>query len=54
MAAVASRDGARAQKFAGKHGIPRRFDSYDDMLASDAIDAVYIPLPNSMHAEWTE
>ena len=54
LVAVASRDPARAREFAEKHDIPQSFDSYDDMLASDAIDAVYIPLPNSLHAEWTE
>jgi xylose dehydrogenase (NAD/NADP) len=54
LAAVASRDGARAQAFADKHEIPQTFDSYDAMLESDSIDAVYIPLPNSMHAKWTE
>jgi xylose dehydrogenase (NAD/NADP) len=54
LVAVASRDGARAREFAGRHDIPQTFDSYDAMLASDAIDAVYIPLPNSLHAEWTE
>ena len=53
LVAIASRDGARAQAFADEHGIPESFDSYDAMLASDRIDAVYIPLPNSMHAEWT-
>ncbi|MDA0334943.1 MAG: Gfo/Idh/MocA family oxidoreductase [bacterium] len=54
LAAVASRDGERARKFAKKHGAGQAFGSYEAMLASDAIDAVYIPLPNSMHAEWTQ
>ncbi len=54
LAAVASRDGERARSFAEKHGAAQAFDSYESMLASDAIDAVYIPLPNSMHAEWTQ
>ena len=53
LVAVASRDGARAQEFANRHNIPQTFGSYDEMLASETIDAVYIPLPNSMHAEWT-
>jgi predicted dehydrogenase len=53
VVAVASRDGGRARAFAAEHGIPQHFDSYEAMLASDAIDAVYNPLPNSLHAEWT-
>ena len=53
LMAVASRDGTKAKTFAEKHGIPQAFDSYAEMLESDAIDAVYNPLPNSMHAEWT-
>ncbi len=51
--AVASRDGERARAFAERFGIPHAFDSYEAMLASDAIDAVYIPLPTSHHIEWS-
>lgn len=54
LVAVASRDRDRASSFAQKHGIPRVFDDYRSMLASDEIDAVYNPLPNTMHREWTE
>jgi D-xylose 1-dehydrogenase (NADP+, D-xylono-1,5-lactone-forming) len=54
LAAVASRDEGRARTFADEQGIAQAFGSYEEMLASDAIDAVYIALPNSMHAEWTE
>ncbi|MEY2567516.1 MAG: hypothetical protein QOE35_2045 [Actinomycetota bacterium] len=53
VVAVAARDRARAQSFATKHAIPKVHDSYDDLLADPAIDAVYNPLPNSLHAEWT-
>jgi xylose dehydrogenase (NAD/NADP) len=53
LCAIASRDRARAEAFAAKHDIPHVFDDYAGMLASDVIDAVYIPLPNTMHAEWT-
>lgn len=53
IVAVASRDQARAQAFAGKHDIAQVFGSYEAMLVSDEIDAVYNPLPNSLHAEWT-
>ena len=51
--AVASRDGAKARAFAESSGLPVAFGSYEEMLASDAIDAVYVALPISMHAEWT-
>jgi D-xylose 1-dehydrogenase (NADP+, D-xylono-1,5-lactone-forming) len=53
LVAVASRDLERARAFAGKHDIPRAYGSYEEMLASGEIDALYNPLPNSMHAEWT-
>ena len=51
--AVASRDAARAQAFAAALNIPKAYGSYEAMLADPEIDAVYNPLPNSMHAEWT-
>lgn len=51
--AVASRDYSRALEWAKEHGIPRAFGSYDEMLGSGEIDAVYNPLPNSLHGEWT-
>jgi D-xylose 1-dehydrogenase (NADP+, D-xylono-1,5-lactone-forming) len=53
IAAVASRDGARAQAYAHEHGIPRSHSSYEALLEDDELDAVYISLPNSMHHEWT-
>ncbi len=53
LLAVASRDEARARAFAEAHGIPRAHGSYESLLADPEIDAVYIPLPNSMHREWT-
>jgi predicted dehydrogenase len=52
-AVVASRDLARAQAFADAEGVERAVDDYRALLADDQIDAVYIPLPNSLHAEWT-
>ena len=52
LVGVASRDRARAAAFAGDLGIPEVFASYDDLLHSDRIDAVYLPLPNSMHEEY--
>lgn len=53
VVAIASRDGQRAAEAAGRLGIPRSFGAYEELLSSDDIDAVYIPLPNDMHAEWT-
>ena len=53
VAAIASRDPMRAQETAKALGIARAFGSYDAMLESSDIDAVYIPLPNSQHREWT-
>ena len=50
--AVASRDLSKAHQFAQTFGIVRAHGSYEALLADSALDAVYIPLPNSMHAEW--
>lgn len=53
VAAVAARDRTRAKKFAAKHGIEKVHASYTDLLSDPEIDAVYVPLPNSLHAEWS-
>jgi len=53
LVAVASRDGAKAAEFAAQLGIPRSYGAYEELLAAADIDAVYIPLPNSLHREWT-
>ncbi len=53
VVAVASRDAERARQFAASHGIPNSYGSYDDLVADDTLDAVFIPLVNSLHAEWT-
>ena len=53
LVAVASRDPGRARDFAEKWEIPSHFGSYDDLLQSDEIDAVYCPLPNGLHRDWT-
>jgi predicted dehydrogenase len=53
VAAVAARDPRRAAAFARRHSIPRVHASYADLLDDDQIDAVYVPLPNSLHAEWS-
>ncbi len=51
--AIASRDGARAREMAAKFDIPRAHGSYEALLADPDVDAVYNPLPNSLHLEWT-
>jgi xylose dehydrogenase (NAD/NADP) len=53
IVAVGSRDLARAQEHAREHGIPRALGSYEAVLEDPEVDAVYIPLPNSMHVEWS-
>ncbi|MCA9774927.1 MAG: Gfo/Idh/MocA family oxidoreductase [Myxococcales bacterium] len=53
VTAVASRDADRAAAWARAHGIPRAFGSYETLLAEGEIDALYLPLPNSLHARWT-
>ena len=53
LVAVASRSQASAQAYADQWDIPQAFGSYDAMLASDEVDAVYIGLPNHLHAEWS-
>jgi predicted dehydrogenase len=53
LVAVASREPSRAREFAEKWGIPGVHRSYDALLEDPGIGAVYIPLPNSLHREWT-
>lgn len=50
--AVAARDQAKAEQFAQNHGIPLIFPSYDALIESDRIDAIYIPLANHLHTPW--
>lgn len=52
-AAIASRSDQRAAETAASLGIPNSYGSYEDLLADAEIEAVYIPLPNHMHLEWT-
>lgn len=51
--AVASRNAIRAEAYARDWNIPSAHPSYDSLLRDGAVDAVYIPLPNSLHVEWT-
>ena len=52
VVAVASRDAATAAAFAAAHRIDRHHGSYEALLADDGVDAIYLPLPNSLHAPW--
>jgi predicted dehydrogenase len=53
IVAVAARDPARARAFADKHKISRVHASYPELLADPEIDAIYNPLPNGLHCEWS-
>ncbi|HLU31656.1 MAG TPA: Gfo/Idh/MocA family oxidoreductase, partial [Acidimicrobiia bacterium] len=53
VTAIASRDGDRAAAIAGELGIDTAYGSYRELLDDPEIEAVYIPLPNHLHAEWT-
>jgi D-xylose 1-dehydrogenase (NADP+, D-xylono-1,5-lactone-forming) len=51
--AVGSRDGARAEAYAREKGIARAHGSYEALLVDPDVDAIYNPLPNALHAEWS-
>ncbi len=53
VVAIGSRDVERARAVADRHGIARVHGSYERLLADPEVDAVYVPLPNHLHAEWT-
>jgi D-xylose 1-dehydrogenase (NADP+, D-xylono-1,5-lactone-forming) len=53
LVAVGSRDEARGRAFADEHGIPRVHGSYEALLADPDVDAIYNPLPNSLHVPWS-
>jgi predicted dehydrogenase len=53
ITAIASRDLEKAKQSASDLGIPRFYGSYEDLLADPEIEAVYVPLPNNLHVEWT-
>ncbi|MGJ8569415.1 MAG: Gfo/Idh/MocA family protein [Hoeflea sp.] len=52
VTAIASRDHARARALADRFGVPLAHSSYEELLASEEVDGVYIPLPTSQHIEW--
>ncbi len=53
LAGIASRDRAKAESFAKHFGIAKAYGSYDELLSDPEIEAIYNPLPNHLHAEWT-
>ena len=50
---VGSRDGAHAERWAAAQGVGRGVEGYAQVIADPQVEAVYIPLPNGLHAEWT-
>jgi xylose dehydrogenase (NAD/NADP) len=54
VVAVASRDAGRGSVYAEQNAIARAHEGYEALLADPQVDAVYIPLPNSLHVEWTQ
>jgi predicted dehydrogenase len=53
VSALASRDGAKAQRAAQELGIAKAYSSYEELLADPEIEAIYNPLPNHLHVSWT-
>lgn len=53
VVAVASRSSGTAAAFASEHRISRAHGSYQELLADEEVEAVYVPLPNGLHVEWT-
>ena len=53
VTALASRELEKAQRFASELGIPKAYGSYEELLADSDIEAVYIPLPNHLHLNWS-
>ncbi len=52
VAAVGSREAGRAARYAEERSIPRSHGSYEELLADDEVDAVYVSTPNGLHAPW--
>ena len=53
MYAIAGRSMEKADQFKEKYGFEKAYGSYEELLTDPEIEAVYIPLPNTMHYEWT-
>jgi D-xylose 1-dehydrogenase (NADP+, D-xylono-1,5-lactone-forming) len=52
LAGIASRDRAKGERFREAFDIQRSYDSYQALIEDPGIEAIYIPLPNSLHADW--
>jgi predicted dehydrogenase len=50
---VASREAVKARGFADRYGVPTAYGSYESLLEDEAVDCVYIPVPNHLHGQWT-
>lgn len=53
VTAIASRDYGKARAMADRFNVPHAYGTYEELLRSDEIDGVYIPLPSSQHVEWS-
>ena len=53
LVGIASRSLEKSRQSASRHGIPKAYGSYEEMLKDPEIDTIYNPLPNHLHAEWT-
>jgi D-xylose 1-dehydrogenase (NADP+, D-xylono-1,5-lactone-forming) len=53
LVAIASRDETKARELAARHGVPHVSAAYEGVIEDPEVDAVYIPLVNSLHKEWT-
>ena len=51
--AIAGRSMEKAQAFKEKYGFQKAYGSYDELLADPEVEAVYVPMPNTLHKEWT-
>lgn len=53
IVAIASRTKERAENWAVEHDVEQAYGSYDQLLEDESIDAIYLPTPPTLHAEWT-
>ena len=51
--AIAGRSMEKAQAFKERYGFRKAYGSYDELLADPEVEAVYVPMPNTLHKEWT-
>ena len=51
--AIASRTIERAENWASEHDVKQAYGSYEELLEDESIDAIYLPTPPTLHAEWT-